>query len=163
MVQVNVTALTHLTKLFLPGLLARRAGIILNVASTAAFQAGPLMSVYYATKAYVLSFSLALAVELQGTGVTASAFCPGPTRTGFQSVAGADETRLFGGFGVMDAATTARVGYHGARRGQAIVIPGLLNRIVAQSTRLGPRVLAARIAGWRQRKMRKAGNEKREA
>ena len=152
MIRVNVAALTHLTKLFLPGMLARRSGRIVNVASTAAFQAGPLMSVYYASKAFVLSFSLALAVELDGTGVTVTTLCPGPTRTGFQVVAGTGDTPLFSGLGVMDAAPVAAAGYRAAMRGDALVIPGILNKLVAQSTRLGSRLMAAKIAGWRQRR-----------
>ena len=93
MIQVNVAALTQLTKLFLPGMLERRRGRILNVASTAAFQPGPLMAVYYATKAYVLSFSEALANETAGTGVTVTALCPGPTATDFQKKAGSSRGR----------------------------------------------------------------------
>src|SRR5438128_1555599 len=95
MIQVNVTALTHLTKLFLPGMLGRGAGRVLNVASTAGFQPGPLMAVYYATKAYVISFSDALAEELRGTGVTVTCLCPGPTKTGFQEAAHMDGVRIF--------------------------------------------------------------------
>ena len=97
MIQVNVTALTHLTGLFLPGMLERRAGRILNVASSAAFQPGPLMAVYNATKAYVLSFSEALASETAGSGVTVTALCPGPVPTEFQSRAGTEKTVLFTG------------------------------------------------------------------
>jgi hypothetical protein len=145
MIQVNVTALTHLTKLFLPAMIRRKRGAILNVASTAAFQPGPLMAVYYATKAYVLSFSEALANELQGTGVTVTALCPGPTRTGFQAGAKMEESRLVRGPWVMDAARVARVGYDGLRRGKTLVIPGLANRLLAQSIRFTPRKLVTRI------------------
>ena len=101
---VNLVALTNLTGLFLPGMVSRRRGRILNVASTAAFQPGPYMAVYYATKAYVLSFSEALAEELSGTGVTATALCPGPVVTEFQKAAGIEDTWLFRGPLVMDAA-----------------------------------------------------------
>jgi uncharacterized protein len=139
MIQVNVTALTHLTKLFLPGMLRRKHGAILNVASTAAFQPGPLMAVYYATKAYVLSLSEALANELEGSGVTMTCLCPGPTSTGFQAAAKMGRSRLFKGGKVMDAATVARLGYEGMRKGTTIVIPGLRNRLLAQSIRITPR------------------------
>src|SRR2546421_139562 len=102
MIQVNIAALTHLTKRFLPGMLARRAGRVLNVASTAAFVPGPFMAVYYATKAYVLSFSEALANELAGTGVTVTVLCPGPTESGFQKKANMEDSKLFSGK-IMDA------------------------------------------------------------
>jgi len=146
MIQVNVTALTHLTRLLLPGMLERRRGRILNLASTAAFQAGPLMAVYYATKAYVLSFSEALGNETSGTGVTVTAFCPGPTLTEFQKSAGMTATALFRGPLVMDAGTAARAGYAGMRRGDRVVIPGVANRILVQALRVTPRRLAAAIA-----------------
>jgi len=146
MVQVNVTALTHLTGLMLPGMLERRRGQVLNVASTAAFQPGPLMAVYYATKAYVLSFSEALANETSGSGVTVTALCPGPTATGFQKRAGMEGTRLFGGGDVMDSAAVARQGYEGMMRGARIVIPGLRNRLAAQAVRFAPRRVVTQIA-----------------
>ena len=94
MIQVNVTAVVHLTKLFLPAMVRRRQGRIMNVASTASFQPGPLSSIYYATKAFVLSFSEAIAEELRNTGVTVTALCPGPTRTEFADRAGTTKTRL---------------------------------------------------------------------
>ena len=145
-IRVNVLALTELTKLFLPGMLARRSGVIVNLASTAAFQPGPLMAVYYATKAHVLSFTEALAEELHGTGVTATALCPGPTVTEFQKHAGMEDTPLFSGFLVSDAATVARAGYDGAMRGKRVVVPGLANRILGLGARLSPRRLSTRIA-----------------
>jgi hypothetical protein len=145
--QLNVVTLTHLTKKLLPGMLARRRGGILNVASTAAFQPGPLMAVYYASKAYVLSFSEALAEELAGTGVTVTALCPGPTATGFQQRAAMQDSKLFSGLlKVADAPGVARAGYAGFRAGRRIVIPGLLNRLVVQSLRVSPRALATRLA-----------------
>jgi short-subunit dehydrogenase len=144
--QVNVVTLTHLTKKFLPGMLSRRRGGILNVASTAAFQPGPLMAVYYATKAYVLSFSEALSEELRGTGVTVSALCPGPTATGFSARADMQDSGLFKGMlQVADARSVARAGYEGFRAGRRIVIPGLLNKVGAQSIRVTPRGLATRV------------------
>jgi short-subunit dehydrogenase len=144
--QLNVVTLTHLTKKFLPGMLARRRGGVLNVASTAGFQPGPWMAVYYATKAYVISFSEALAEELGGTGVTVSVLCPGPTETGFQQRAGMETSKLFSGLlKVAGAAPVARAGYEGFRAGKRVVIPGLLNKVGVQSIRLTPRALATKI------------------
>jgi short-subunit dehydrogenase len=146
MIQVNVTALSELTKRLLPGMVARRSGRVLNVASTAAFVPGPLMAVYYATKAYVLSFSQALANELAGTGVTVTALCPGPVRTRFAETAGAGSSNLFQGPLVMDAERVAQIGYAAMMRGRAVVVPGLLNRILTQGTRLMPRATLAAVA-----------------
>lgn len=147
MIQVNVRALTHLTKLFLPGMLARHEGAILNVASTAGFVPGPLMAVYYATKAYVISFSEALAEELTGSGATVTVLCPGATRTEFWAVAGTDaDARLLRRPWVADAASVARAGYDGLRAGKRMVIPGLANKVMVQSMRVAPRVLLAKIA-----------------
>lgn len=145
MMQLNMVTLTHLTKLLLPGMLQRRDGKILNVASTAAFQPGPLMAVYYATKAYVLSFSEALADELRGSGVTVTALCPGPTRSGFQERAQMEESRLVSGR-IMDVDTVARAGYRGLMSNRTIVIPGMQNKVLAFAVRLVPRSLATRVA-----------------
>jgi short-subunit dehydrogenase len=145
MIQVNVTALTHLTGLLLPGMLQRGRGRVMNVASTAAFQSGPLMAVYYATKAYVLLFSEALSSEVRGSGVTVTAFCPGPTHTAFERRAGLEKTRLFQ-TGAMDAATVARSGYDGMMRGARVVVPGWINKLMAQAVRIAPRALATQIA-----------------
>jgi hypothetical protein len=139
MIQVNIVALTALTKALLPGMLARKSGRILNVASTAAFQPGPLMAVYYATKAYVLSFSEALANETQGTGVTITCLCPGPTKTGFQERAKMEESKLVKGKDIMDSLTVARAGYEGLHEGRAVVIPGFMNKVLVQSVRFLPR------------------------
>ncbi len=138
MLQVNVTALTHLTRLVLPEMRARRWGRILNVASTAAFQPGPLMAVYYASKAYVLSFSEALANELAGSGVTVTVLCPGPTATGFSARAGVGHARLFRSK-VMGAARVAREGLEAALRGRTVVVPGVQNRVLARLARWLPR------------------------
>jgi short-subunit dehydrogenase len=146
MIQTNVSALTHLTKRLLPGMLRRHSGRILNVASTAAFQPGPFMAVYYATKAYVLSFSQALAEELRDSGVTVTALCPGPTSTSFAARAGMEETRLFARNITMSAAAVAREGYAGMLRGERIVVPGAANKLVAQAGRLVPRALVTRIS-----------------
>jgi hypothetical protein len=145
-IQLNVVTLTHLTRLFLPDMLARKRGRILNVASTAAFQAGPLMAVYYATKAYVLSFSEALANELKGSGVTVTCLCPGPTRTRFMERAGMGESRLYTSRAVMmEAAAVARKGYRALLKGRTLVIPGALNKLLAFSVRLGPRKASAAV------------------
>src|SRR3954468_9085045 len=145
MIQVNIAALTHLTKLFLPAMIKRRSGRILNVASTAAFQPGPLMAVYYATKAYVLSFSEALAEELRNSGVTVTALCPGATDTGFAEVAEVTNAGVFAKVGLADATEVAEYGVHAMLRGKRIAIPGLRNKLVAQSSRIAPRALVARV------------------
>jgi short-subunit dehydrogenase len=144
-IDVNVAALTRLTALLLPGMLARRRGAILNVASTAGFQPGPNQAVYCATKAYVLSFTQALAEEVRGSGVRVSCLAPGATGTGFAAQAGMAGTRLFRR-GVMDAARVARAGHDGLRQGKTLVIPGLRNRFLAFGVRLTPRALATKIA-----------------
>jgi short-subunit dehydrogenase len=143
--QVNVVSLTTLTRLLLPGMLERRKGRILNVASTAAFQPGPFMAVYYASKAYVLSLSEALAEETAGTGVTVTCLCPGPTRTGFQDRAQMHKVRLLSVMSVMTSAEVARAGYDGMMAGRSLVIPGLRNKIGVQSLRLSPRRLTTKI------------------
>jgi uncharacterized protein len=145
-IQLNVVTLTHLTRLLLPGMVKRGKGRILNVASTAAFQPGPMMAVYYATKAYVLSFSEALANELKGTGVTSTCLCPGPTSTGFNERAKLGSGGMLSKKSVMmDAATVARRGYDGMMKGRRLVIPGMLNKMLAHSTRMGTRGLSASI------------------
>lgn len=144
LLQVNVAALTHLTKLFLPAMLGRRRGYVLNVASTAAFQPGPLMAVYYASKAYVLSFSEALSNECEGTGVRVSALCPGPTETGFVAAAGMGDSKLFDR-GAMSARAVAEAGYRGLLDGRRVVIPGLRNNLLARSIGLFPRGLVTKV------------------
>ncbi len=144
MIQVNLVALTQLTRRLLDGMLKRRHGKILNVASTAAFQPGPLMAVYYATKAYVLSFSEALASELQGSGVTVTALCPGLTRTAFQQRAGIERTKLVRGR-PMEADAVARIGYRALMRGTLVVVPGLGNRLLILAVRFVPRRMVTAI------------------
>jgi len=146
MIQVNIAALTQLTKLFLPAMIKRKSGKILNVASTAAFQPGPLMSVYYASKAYVLSFSEALAEELRDSGVTVTALCPGPTKTDFASTAHVGQSRLFTLFGVADAASVAEFGFQAMMQGRRVAIPGARNKLVAASHRFFPRGLVTKVA-----------------
>jgi uncharacterized protein len=156
MIQVNITALTDLTKLLLPAMLERRRGRILNVASTAGFAPGPLMAVYYATKAYVISLSEALAEELRGSGVSVTVLCPGPTLTEFQAVAHMETTRLFRLPGmVMDAGAVARAGYAGLMRGKRLVVPGLLNKVLPLVIRFSPRSVVVRVARLFQEKVRR--------
>ena len=144
MLQVNVVALTALTKLFVRGMVERRNGRILNLASTAAFVPGPLVAVYYASKAYVLSFSQALANELQGTGVTVTALAPGPTRTGFQKRGVMEDSRLVRGQ-IADAKSVAAAGYRGMMRGKTIVIPGFSNKLIPWVARVSPRGAVTRV------------------
>lgn len=146
MIQTNVTSLVHLTKLFLPHIIQRR-GKILNVASTAAFQPGPHMAVYYASKAFVLSFSEALNEELAGLGVVVSTLCPGPTRTEFEKRAGTSSTKMFRGPFTMDAAPVAWSGFEGLIRGKHLIIPGWQNQGLVQSLRIAPRKLVTKVSG----------------
>ena len=147
-IQLNITALTELTRLFLPPMFERRSGRIMNVASTAAFQPGPLMAVYYATKAYVLSFSEAIANELRGSGVTVTCFCPGATHTGFAKRAGTENSRLFKQVGAMSAEKVARDGYRALMSGRTVAISGAHNWLVAQSVRFAPRKLVTAVSRW---------------
>lgn len=156
MVQLNITALTELTKGFLPDMLAAKHGRILNVASTAAFQPGPFMAVYYATKAYVLSFSEALFEEMRGTGVTVTTLCPGPTTSGFQEAAQLNASRLMNS-AFATATSVARAGYLGVMRGKRLVVPGLMNKI--QTTLVShflPRSLVLRLVRFVQQRVKVA-------
>ena len=149
MIQVNIVALTELTKLFLKDMVRRREGRILNVASTAAFQPGPLMAIYYATKAYVLSFSEAIFEELQGSGVTVTTLCPGPTKTNFQNRAGLAESKLFNAKRLLrtdEPVAVAELGFEGMMHGEAIVIPGFRNKLLASAVRILPRKLVRKAA-----------------
>jgi short-subunit dehydrogenase len=144
LIQVNVTALVNLTKLFLPEMLGRRSGRILNVASTAAFVPGPLMAMYYASKAFVLSFSESVANEVQGSGVTMTVLCPGPTRTAFSAAAGIADSNLFKGSS-MGADEVARIGYRAMMAGKTEVIAGARNRWMMRGARLAPRTMLAAV------------------
>ncbi len=139
MMEVNMVALTQLTKLVLGGMLERGSGRILNVASTASFLPGPLMAIYYATKAYVLSFSQAIASELEGSGVSVTVLCPGPTDTSFQDRAGQTSTWLLHLMAQMEPERVARAGYQGMMEGQRIVFPGFRDRLTAFFQRFAPR------------------------
>ena len=146
MIDVNVGALTDLCRAVAPGMIKRKSGAILNVASTAAFQPGPKMAVYFATKAFVLSFTEALHEELRPHGVKVTCLCPGPTRTEFGEVAG------FGGNGAfdkvaMEAGEVVEAGLKGMDRNRAVIVPGLVNKIGAISTRFAPRSVVRKIAG----------------
>ncbi|MBC5816279.1 MAG: SDR family NAD(P)-dependent oxidoreductase, partial [Candidatus Eremiobacteraeota bacterium] len=143
--QLNIVPLTQLTRLFLPGMIAQKWGRILNVASTAAFLPGPLMAVYYASKAYVLSFSEAIADELRGTGVTVTCLAPGATQTGFQERAKMGDVPLFR-VAVADASSVAKAGYNAMKKGKPLVIPGLKNKVLAFSTKVSPRSLVTKIS-----------------
>ena len=143
MIDLNIAALTELSRLVVPRMIERGSGAILNVASTAAFQAGPNMAVYYASKAYVLSLSEAMHQELKTKGVRVTCLCPGPTRTEFFDVAGAGNSRL-ARMGA-DPVAVVRAGLDGLHRNKAIVIPGAANRIGAFSNRLLPRAAMRRI------------------
>jgi uncharacterized protein len=147
-IELNIIALTQLTRLFLPPMVARRSGRIMNVASTAGFQPGPLMAVYYATKAYVISFSEAIANELRETGVTVTCFCPGATHTGFAKRAGNDKSRLFKQLGAMPADRVALDGYRALMQGRILAISGTRNWLVAQSTRFASRKLVTALSRW---------------
>ncbi|MBA2466118.1 MAG: SDR family oxidoreductase [Sphingomonas sp.] len=146
MIDLNVTSLTDLCRAVAPGMIKRRSGAILNVASTAAFQPGPKMAVYFATKSYVLSFSEALHEELKPHGIAVTALCPGPTRTEFGAVAGFPDNGPFDRIAT-DAASVVNAGLRGLARNRAVVVPGLLNKIGAASTRFVPRPLVRKIAG----------------
>jgi short-subunit dehydrogenase len=146
MIDLNVGALTELCRAVTPQMIKRKSGAILNVASTAAFQPGPNMAVYFATKAFVLSFTEALHEELKPHGVKVSSLCPGPTRTEFGEVAG------FGGSGMfdrvaMESPEVVSAGLHGLDRNHAVVVPGWMNKVVAASTRFAPRPVVRKIAG----------------
>ena len=144
-IEVNVAALTHLTKVVLPGMLERKRGRIVNVSSVAAFQPGPLMAVYYASKAFVQSFSEALAEEVEGTGVTVTAICPGPTVTKFHEAAGLRGDAPNVGAPKMTSREVAEAAYRGAAEGKRVVVTGLRNKVVVVANRLLTRRRMTRI------------------
>jgi len=144
MIDLNIKALTMMTKLFVKEMVARGKGKILNIASTAAFQPGPLMAVYYASKAYVLSFSEALSNELQGTGVTVTTLCPGPTQTGFEKAASLQESGLFKTMKPAIATDVALFGYKALMKGKTMVIYGWLNKLMVFANRITPRTIIVR-------------------
>ena len=146
MIQVNMIAVAHLSKLFLPQLRARR-GKLMNVGSVAGFLPGPYSSVYYASKAFVVSFTEALAEELEGSGVTVTCLCPGPVQTNFQQRAHSAGSSRMNGPLYVDVREVARDGYEGMKRGKRIVIPGWKPRMLTLLVRVAPRATVARIVG----------------
>lgn len=145
MINLNITTLTHFTKLFLKDMVARRGGKIMNVASTAAFQSGPTMAVYYATKAYVLNFSEAINNEVSDAGVTVTALCPGATESGFQAAAEMEESALVKGKKLPTSKEVAEYGYKAMMQGKPVAIHGLMNYIMANSVRFLPRKWVVKI------------------
>jgi len=147
MIQVNITALIALTRLFLPQMISRKSGRIMNVASMAGFAPGPYMSVYYATKAFVLSQSIALSHEVKKHGVIISVLCPGPTKTEFQRRAKIAESKLFKTPRSMSSMEVAKAGYDGLMKGKLIVVPGFSNKVIRVASKVVPRGMLARVAG----------------
>ena len=152
MIQVNVVAFTEVIALALPGMRARGRGRILNVGSVAGFQPGPLMAVYYATKAYVNSLSQALTCELEGTGITATCLCPGPTDSEFARIAGFDSEKSFSAGHRMSSRAVAEAGVKAMRRGRRLVVPGWRNRLLIFLQRFAPRSAVIRAVRWMQAK-----------
>jgi uncharacterized protein len=148
MLQVNIVALTEITRLMLPAMVARKRGKVMLLASTASFQPGPRMAVYCASKAYVLSFGEAISYELRNTGVTVTTVCPGATSTEFARVAGTENIAIHKSAmsSVMSSAEVARIGYQGMKAGKRVVVTGLMNRIMAVSARVSPHAMVLPIA-----------------
>jgi len=145
MIQVNITTLVQLTKLYLPKMVEQGEGKVLNVASIASFEPGPLLSTYYASKAYVLSFSEALAVELKDAGVKVCVLCPGPTDTGFEEAAGAKSSKLFENLKVARADKVAEFGFKKLMKGRVVAIPGFSNKLLPFAVRFAPRALVRKL------------------
>ena len=154
MLNLHVMTTTHLTKLILDGMVKRGSGMILNLSSLAGFQPGPLMSLYYATKGYILSFSEAIANELKGTGVTVTALCPGPTKTSFQQVVSSASSENKITFNMANAKDVAAYGYKAMKKGKSVAIPGGLNKILGTLPRFVPRNMATQIVRRIQEKNR---------
>ena len=144
MINLNIMALTHLTRLFLPDMIKQGGGKIMNVASTAAFQPGPTMSVYFATKAFVLSFSEAICEEVRDKGITVTSLCPGSTETGFHAVVMGDE-KLLKERKKSSPAEVAEFGYRAMMKGKTVAIHGFKNTIMAASARFFPRALVVKV------------------
>ncbi|MCA6490073.1 MAG: SDR family oxidoreductase [Chitinophagaceae bacterium] len=145
MIQLNITAVTQLTKLYLKEMVKRGSGKIMNVASTAAFQSGPTMAVYYATKAYVLSFSEAIDNEVRDKGVTVTALCPGATESGFQAAAAMEESNLVKGRKLPTSKEVAEYGYESMMKGRTVAIHGFMNYLLANSVRFIPRAMVVKV------------------
>ncbi len=147
MLGVNIMTPVRLTTLFLPAMLKKGSGRILNIASTAAFQPGPFMAGYYASKAFLVSFTAGLAEEVRERGVTVSVLCPGPMATGFRARAGIKQPTLFAALADIDSRVAARSGFEGLMAGKGIIIPGILNKLGILTGRIVPMTLMARILG----------------
>ena len=145
MINLNITTLTQFTKLYLKDMVKRKSGKIMNVASTAAFQSGPTMAVYYATKAYVLSFSEAIDNEVSDKGITVTTLCPGATESGFQAAAAMEESALVKGKKLPTAKEVAEYGYASMIKGKTVAIHGLMNWIMANSVRFLPRTIVVKV------------------
>ena len=154
-IDVNVRAATDLMLRFLPGMVARRSGAVLNVGSVAGFAPGPRMAVYFASKAYLISISQGLRQEVRGAGVTVTCLCPGPVRTPFLARAGADRVALFKLLPKLDAADVARAGWNAMRAGHALCVPGISNKVSIAVTRMMPRSLVLALVGYLQRARRR--------
>ncbi len=152
MLQVNIIALAELTNLFAKDMVNRGRGKILNVASTAAFQPGPTMAGYYASKAFVLSYSQAIDFELRKKGVQVSTLCPGPTITEFQIRANMEDLNLFKKGFTMSAEKVAQIGYYGLMKGKPVIIAGAMNKISAMSSKISPAKVSMKIVNWLQSK-----------
>ncbi len=152
MIELNITTLTQLTKLFLPAMIERKYGKIMNVASVAGFLPGPLMAVYYATKAYVLSFSEALHQEVRQKGISVTALCPGPTSSGFQEAAAISGIKLFEHSMLPGSKQVAEYAYKSMMKGKPVAIHGVLNRLMVASIRFTPRTLVAKAVRFIQGK-----------
>ena len=146
MINLNISTLTLFTKLYLQDMVKRRSGKIMNLASTASFQPGPMMAVYFATKAYVLSFSEALSNEVSSKGVSVTALCPGPTTSGFQTAASMDNSKLFNNKNLPTSKEVAIYGYNAMIKGKTVAIHGIMNTILATSLRFVPRAVVLRIS-----------------
>jgi uncharacterized protein len=145
LIQVNITSLTHLTSLFLKEMCSRKSGKIMNVSSTAAFQPGPTMAAYYASKAYVLNFSEAINNEVQNLGITVTALCPGPTQSDFQKTAQMEESKMVKNKKLPTSKEVAIYGYNSMMKGKSVAIHGFVNTILANSVRFMPRNLVVKI------------------
>lgn len=151
-IQLNITTLTEFNKLFLKDMIAAGSGKIMNVASTAAFQSGPGMAVYYATKAYVLFLSEAIDSEVRSKGISVTAYCPGPTETGFFAAGNVTDSRLVKIRRPASSRSVAESGYKAMMKGKTVAIPGILNKLMAFSVRFTPRALVVIIAKYLQGK-----------
>jgi len=157
MINLHVYTPTQLVKLFLPGMIARKHGQILNVSSLAAFHPGPLMCMYYSTKAYLLSFSTSVATELKGTGVSMTALCPGITKTGFQQAVGSGKPKI--SWNMANAASVAEFGYHAMMNGKLLAVPGFFNNLILLVKRFLPLKTVANSVRYVQEKNRRKLSE----